>query len=81
LTLTALEPNPLFMEWKWHLRRAESPPEHQTTEETLDTLRLFPIVGPDLFYPVAELLARGRLEDAAELVSDRAWVASAPLYG
>jgi hypothetical protein len=27
------------------------------------------------------LLARGRLEDAAELVSDRAWVASAPLYG
>ena len=52
-----------------------------TTEETLDTLRLFPIVGPDLLYPVASLLARGRLEDAAELVSDRAWVASAPLYG
>jgi hypothetical protein len=46
-----------------------------------DTLRLFPIVGLDLFYPVASLLARGRLEDAAELVSDRAWVASAPLYG
>jgi hypothetical protein len=81
LTLVAREPNALFMEWKWHLRRAESPPEHHATEETLDTLRLFPIVGPDLFYPVAALLARGRLEDAAELVSDRAWVASTPLYG
>jgi hypothetical protein len=44
-------------------------------------LRLFPIVGADLCYPVASLLARGRLEDAAELVSDRAWVASTPLYG
>jgi hypothetical protein len=69
------------MEWKWHLRRAESPPEPTITEETVDTLRLFPIVGPDLCYPVAALLARGRLEEAAELVSDRAWVASAPLYG
>ena len=81
MTLVAHEPNALFMEWKWHLRRAASPPEPSTTEETLDTLRLFPIVGPDLLYPVASLLARGRLEDAAELVSDRAWVASAPLYG
>jgi hypothetical protein len=69
------------MEWKWHLRRAESPPEPTITEETVDTLLLFPIVGPDLCYPVAALLARGRLEEAAELVSDRAWVASAPLYG
>jgi hypothetical protein len=69
------------MEWKWHLRRAESPSEPSTVEETVDTLRLFPIVGPDLCYPVAALLARGRLEEAAELVSDRAWVASAPLYG
>jgi hypothetical protein len=69
------------MEWKWHLRRAESPPEPTVTEETVDTLRLFPIVGPGLCYPVAALLARGRLEEAAELVSDRAWVASAPLYG
>ena len=76
MTLVAHEPNALFMEWKWHLRRAASPPEPSTTEETLDTLRLFPIVGPDLLYPVASLL-----EDAAELVSDRAWVASAPLYG
>jgi hypothetical protein len=70
------------MEWKWHLRRAECPPEPTTTvEEAVDTLRLFPIVGPDLCYPVAALLAGGRLEEAAELVSDRAWVASAPLYG
>jgi hypothetical protein len=42
---------------------------------------LFPIVGPDLCYPVATLLARDRLEDAAALVSDHAWVASVPLYG
>jgi len=81
LTLLARAPNALFMEWKWHLRRAESPPERTTIEETVDTLRLFPIVGPDLCYPVAALLARGCLEEAAELVSDRAWVASAPLYG
>ena len=81
LTLLALAPNALCMEWKWHLRRSESPPEPTITEESVDTLRLFPIVGPDLCYPVAALLARGRLEEAAELVSDRAWVASAPLYG
>ena len=77
----ACAPNALCMEWKWHLRRAESPLESTTVEETVDTLRLFPIVGPDLCYPVAALLARGHLEEAAELVSDRAWVASAPLYG
>ena len=35
----------------------------------------------DLCYPVASLLARGKLEEAAALVSDRAWVASTPLYG
>jgi hypothetical protein len=69
------------MEWKWHLRRADMPNETPATAELADNLRLFPIVGPDLCYPVASLLARGRLEDAAELVSDRAWVASAPLYG
>jgi hypothetical protein len=46
-----------------------------------DELRLFPIVGSDLCYPVAALLARGLLEEAGRLVSDRAWVASTPLYG
>jgi hypothetical protein len=46
-----------------------------------DELRLFPIVGGDLCLPVASLLARGRLEEAGRLVSDRAWVASTPLYG
>jgi hypothetical protein len=81
LILAALAPNALSMEWKWHLRRAESPPEPTTTEDTVDTLRLFPIVGRELCYPVASLLARDRLEEAAQLVSDRAWVASAPLYG
>jgi hypothetical protein len=47
----------------------------------LDNLRLFPIVGPELCLPVADLLARGRLEEVATLVSDRVWVASSPLYG
>jgi hypothetical protein len=69
------------MEWKWHLRRAERPAEPAVEDDPADLLRLFPIVGPDLCYPVAALLARGRLEDAAALVSDRAWVASVPLYG
>jgi hypothetical protein len=68
------------MEWKWHLRRSELP-QPSADRDAVDTLRLFPIVGPDLCYPVAALLARDRLEDAAELVSDRAWVASVPLYG
>jgi hypothetical protein len=68
------------MEWKWHLRQSELP-QPSADSEAADTLRLFPIVGPDLCYPVAALLARDRLEDAAELVSDRAWVASVPLYG
>ena len=46
-----------------------------------EELRLFPIVGGELCYPVSALLARGRIEEAGELVSDRAWVASMPLYG
>jgi hypothetical protein len=46
-----------------------------------DELRVFPIVGRDVCYPVAALLARGKVEEAGELVSPRAWVASAPLYG
>jgi hypothetical protein len=46
-----------------------------------EELRLFPIVAADLCYPVAALLARGQLEEAGRLVSDRAWVASTPLYG
>jgi hypothetical protein len=69
------------MEWKWHLRRAETPAEPAVEDDPADLLRLFPIVRPDLCYPVAALLARGRLEDAAALASDRAWVASVPLYG
>jgi hypothetical protein len=44
-------------------------------------LRLFPIVGGDLCYSVSALLARGRLEEAGQLVPQRAWVASRPLYG
>jgi hypothetical protein len=68
------------MEWKWHLKQAEKPAE-AAEDDRGDALRLFPIVGADLCYPVAALLARGRLEEAAALVSDRAWVASAPLYG
>jgi hypothetical protein len=46
-----------------------------------DELRLFPIVGGELCYPVSALLARGQLEEAGRLVSNRAWVASTPLYG
>jgi hypothetical protein len=72
------------MEWKWHLRRSELPEwsaDEAEADDEGDALRLFPIVGPDICYPVAALLARGRLEDAAALVSDRAWVASTPLYG
>jgi hypothetical protein len=46
-----------------------------------DDLRVFPIVGQDLCYPVAALLARGKVEEAGDLVPPKAWVASAPLYG
>jgi hypothetical protein len=52
-------------------------PQSMVEEE----IRLFPIVGGELCYPVSALLARGRLEEAGRLVSDRAWVASTPLYG
>ena len=68
------------MEWMWHLRRAELPAA-SADDDDLDSLRLFPIVGADLCYPVAALLARGRVEDVAALVCDEAWVASVPLYG
>lgn len=50
-------------------------------DSAADELRLFPIVGMDLCYPVASLLRRDRLEEAAALVPDRCWVASTPLYG
>jgi hypothetical protein len=50
-------------------------------EDVDDELRLFPIVGRDVCYPVASLLARGKLEEAGRLVPERAWVASVPLYG
>jgi hypothetical protein len=55
--------------------------QHVAHETGADDLRLFPIVGLDLCYPVASLLSRDRLEEAAQLVSDRCWVASTPLYG
>jgi hypothetical protein len=61
----------------WHLPRER--PEKEI--DPSDDLRLFPIVGRDLCYPVAALLSRGKLEEAGRLVSDRAWVASTPLYG
>jgi hypothetical protein len=69
------------MESFWYLPPAESPVEPPAAADPAENLRLFPIVGADLCYRVSALLARGRLEDAAELVSDRAWVASTPLYG
>ena len=64
------------MLWRALRRRDEQP-----AEPVEDDLRLFPIVGRDLCYPVASLLARGKLEEAGRLVSERAWVASTPLYG
>ena len=63
------------------LQPAPSPVDDRTVETAPDELRLFPIVGMDLCYPVASLLSRDRLEEAAALVSDRCWVASTPLYG
>ena len=53
----------------------------RAAEMAADDLRLFPIVAMDLCYPVASLLSRDKLEEAAALVSDRCWVASTPLYG
>lgn len=70
------------MEWRWYLRQANRPVDDVAPPlPALDNLRLFPIVGPELCLPVADLLARGRLEEVATLVSDRVWVASSPLYG
>ena len=46
-----------------------------------DELRVFPIVGREVCERVAALLARGMVDEAGELVSPRAWVASVPLYG
>ncbi len=67
------------------IRLRLAPPQAAITERVEETaaddLRLFPIVGLDLCYPVASMLARDRLEDAARLVPDRCWVASTPLYG
>jgi hypothetical protein len=66
------------MLWRVRGGRSERP---KPVEPVDDDLRLFPIVGRDLCYPVASLLARGKLEEAGRLVSERAWVASTPLYG
>jgi hypothetical protein len=65
--------------WKRYGLVEPAPGEPQPRGD--EDLRLFPIVGSDLCYPVAALLARGQLEEAGRLVSDRAWVASTPLYG
>ena len=84
------------MSWDRYLRRVEqledalarirlrlAPPPSAVAERftVADELRLFPIVGMDVCYPVASLLSRDKLEEAAQLVSDRCWVASTPLYG
>ena len=70
------------VEWRWYLRQANRPEDDVSLPvPVVDNLRLFPIVGPELCLPVADLLARGRLEEVAALVSDRVWVASPPLYG
>lgn len=58
-----------------------APISHPGPATEADDLRLFPIVGRDLCYPVAALLARGELEQVSRLVPDDAWVASTPLYG
>ena len=72
-----------WMEWRWHLRQANRPAGDSPVDAAAqgDNLRLFPIVEPDLCFSVAVLLVQGRLEEVAALVSDRAWVASPPLYG
>jgi hypothetical protein len=44
-------------------------------------LRLIPVVGGDLCYPVAAALLRGKIEEAAKLVPPMAWVPVAPMYG
>ena len=85
------------MQWDIYLRRVEqleeaiariklrlqaiAPVVDRAGETADDELRLFPIVAMDVCYPVASLLSRDKLEEAAALVSDRCWVASTPLYG
>ena len=69
------------MPWSWYGDPEERIELSVTEAAVEDDLRLFPIVGGDLCYRVATLLARGNLDDAGRLVSDRAWVASTPLYG
>ena len=69
------------MSWGWYRDRQGRIELSEPDAAVEDDLRLFPIVGGDLCYPVAALLARGKLEDAGRLVPDRAWVASPPLYG
>jgi hypothetical protein len=59
----------------------QAPIADRAAEMAADDLRLFPIVAMDLCYPVASLLSRDKLEEAAALISDRCWVASTPLYG
>jgi hypothetical protein len=66
------------MLWRVPGRRDQKP---KAVEPVDEDLRLFPIVGRDLCYPVASLLSRGKLEESGRLVSQRAWVASPPLYG
>jgi len=66
---------------KLRLQAAPSPVVDCAAETAADELRLFPIVAMDVCYPVASLLSRDKLEEAAALVSDRCWVASTPLYG
>jgi hypothetical protein len=61
--------------------REPVPPSDMRRDGEGEEVRLCPIVGRDLCYPVASLLARGKLEEAGQLVSERAWVASVPLYG
>jgi hypothetical protein len=66
---------------KLRLQTAPSPVVDCAAESAVDELRLFPIVAMDVCFPVASLLSRDKLEEAAALVSDRCWVASTPLYG
>jgi hypothetical protein len=83
--LTGNSPAPILWDMLWRALWRQSGPVQPMPIEPQprgdEDLRLFPIVGPDACYPVAALLARGRLEEAGELVPARAWVASTPLYG
>ena len=63
------------------LQAAPSPVVDRTGKTADDELRLFPIIAMDVCYPVASLLSRDKLEEAAALVPDHCWVASTPLYG